>query len=202
MKPYKHARTHHLLYLLIPLGLLLFWPVTASAQQWTRGPYYDTNTEETIEGVVEDIAYVTPVRGRGIGAGVHLTVQKGDAAMLVYLGPQWYLSEQGKAFEKGETVTIVGSRVTIDGTEAVIAKEVTRGEETFVLRDDQGFPAWRGWRRGGQGQGALGMNAVRPNTGRAAGWGRGMGPGMQGGMGRGMGPGRGRGAGGWCRCCN
>ena len=37
--------------------------------------------------------------------------------------------------------------VKIDGKEALIASEVKKGDETLVLRDSAGIPAWAGWRR-------------------------------------------------------
>ncbi len=42
-----------------------------------------------------------------------------------------------------------GSRVTIDGKQAVIAAEVKKGADTRVLRDAAGVPAWSGTRRRG-----------------------------------------------------
>jgi hypothetical protein len=44
-------------------------------------------------------------------------------------------------------VEVKGSRVTIAGKPVVIAAEVKKGDETLKLRDDNGIPAWAGWRR-------------------------------------------------------
>jgi len=39
------------------------------------------------------------------------------------------------------------SRFTLGGKPAIIAAEVTQGDEVLKLRDDAGFPAWIAWRR-------------------------------------------------------
>ena len=165
--------------LIIAFVLLLSADAMAQRPGWGRWAQtdhrYDVNTVETVEGVVEDVAYVSPTRGWGTGPGVHVTLKNSDAMLEVLLGPVWYLNEQAEPFEKGDAVTISGSRITLDGKPALIAKTVAYGDVLITLRDDQGFPAWRGWRQG-QGRCALG---------------RGMGRGMN----------RGAGPGGGCRCC-
>jgi hypothetical protein len=47
----------------------------------------------------------------------------------------------------GDTVTILGSRVMLSGAPVLLAKEITRGEETWTLRDSAGFLLWD-YRRG------------------------------------------------------
>ena len=45
---------------------------------------------------------------------------------------------------------IRGSRVKIDGEEAIIAREIKKGDKTLVLRDENGVPMWRGQGRSGR----------------------------------------------------
>lgn len=109
---------------------------------------YDVATEQTAEGTIVQVARVAMPPGRGGQMGIHVLLQTDDAdALAVHLGPAWYLDQQGPAFQKGDAVTVFGSRVVIDDAPALIAKTVTRADSTLVLRDDQGFPMWRGWRR-------------------------------------------------------
>ena len=43
-------------------------------------------------------------------------------------------------------IAITGSRITIDGEQTIIARQIKKGKETLVLRDEAGVPLWRGWR--------------------------------------------------------
>jgi hypothetical protein len=49
--------------------------------------------------------------------------------------------------ELGDTVDVKGSRITYNGKPAIIAAEVKKGDAVLKLRDENGFPAWSGWRR-------------------------------------------------------
>jgi hypothetical protein len=44
-------------------------------------------------------------------------------------------------------VEVKGSRVTFAGNPAIIAAEVKKGDALLKLRDENGIPAWAGWRR-------------------------------------------------------
>ena len=113
--------------------------------RWAQADHrYDVETVETVKGTVEDVAYVAPTRGLGPGPGVHFTLKRGSEMLDVMLGPVTYLNEQAEPFEKGDAVTVVGSRITLDGKPALIAKTLTFGDKTIALRDDAGFPKWRG----------------------------------------------------------
>jgi hypothetical protein len=47
-------------------------------------------------------------------------------------------------------VEVKGSRILLDGTPTLIAQEITRGNESMVLRDESGFPLWAGARARGR----------------------------------------------------
>ena len=49
--------------------------------------------------------------------------------------------------EAGDLVVVKGSRVTFAGNPAIIAAEVKKGDAVLKLRDENGFPAWAGWRK-------------------------------------------------------
>jgi hypothetical protein len=112
------------------------------------GPYmrmYDPKTVETLSGEVVSVELVTPVKG--MTQGVHLAVKTEKETIAVHLGPSWYLENQDVKFAPKDTVEVKGSRVTLAGQPALIAAEVKKGDETLVLRDEQGFPAWSAMRR-------------------------------------------------------
>ena len=50
--------------------------------------------------------------------------------------------------ETNDTITVTGSRVTIDGKPAIIAAQVKKENEVLKLRDENGIPAWRRASRG------------------------------------------------------
>ena len=114
-----------------------------------RSPMYDPKTETTITGTVESVDTVSPPAGQGRRSlgGTHLMVQTGTESIEVHLGPTTYLSEHKISVAKGDTVEILGSRVTIDGEAVVLARQIKKGDDTWTLRDPSGRPLWGGGRR-------------------------------------------------------
>jgi hypothetical protein len=127
-------------------------PVGAQPQGGGQGsPRYDVATEATVTGSVESVEQITSPGGgrgrRGLG-GTHLTLKTKADTLEVHLGPTAFLNEKKVAIAKGDTLMIVGSRVTVDGEPVFIAKEVRKGDSVWTLRDAAGLPLWRG--RGGR----------------------------------------------------
>ena len=109
-------------------------------------PMYDVKTETTIKGTVESVETVTGTGGRGrrgLG-GTHLTVKTEKETLEVHVGPTAYLTEKGITLAKGDTLEILGSRVTIDKEPVVIARQIKKGDNTWTLRDASGRPMWSG----------------------------------------------------------
>ncbi len=108
-------------------------------------PRYDSSTETNIKGTVEDVPHPQYSSRRGT-AGIHLMVKTETGTIEVHLGPSSYVTQQGFSFAKGDAVEVVGSKVTIDGAEAIIAREVVKDGKTLTLRDKTGRPKWAGRR--------------------------------------------------------
>jgi len=106
---------------------------------------YDPKTVETISGEVVSVDKITPMKG--MYYGVHLMVKTEKATISVHLGPGWYIENQDVKIEPKDKIEIRGSRVTFEGKPAIIAAEVKKGDDSLKLRDENGFPAWAGWRR-------------------------------------------------------
>lgn len=109
-------------------------------------PMYDVKTETTIKGTVESVETLTGAGGRGRGGlgGTHLTVKTEKETLEVHVGPTAYLTETGITLAKGDTLEILGSRVTIDKDPVVIARQIKKGDNTWTLRDASGRPVWSG----------------------------------------------------------
>jgi hypothetical protein len=122
--------------------------IIAAAAAWVLGAStaaaqrnYDPKTVETIEGKVSSIEKTAATQKRGYG--VHLTLQTDKETIAVHLGPARYVDQQTPKIEANDTITVTGSRVTIDGKPAIIAAQVKKGNEILKLRDENGVPAWR-----------------------------------------------------------
>jgi hypothetical protein len=74
----------------------------------------------------------------------------GPEKLPVHLGPSFFVDQQGLKLAKGDRIAVKGSRITLDGAPALIAQEITRGNETMVLRDASGSPVWSGGRGRGR----------------------------------------------------
>lgn len=123
------------------------------------GRMYNPGTVETIRGEVMSVERITPMQG--MRYGVHLMVKTKKEDISIHLGPGWYIENQDVTIEPKDTVEVTGSRVTFDGKPAIIAKEVRKDGKVLILRDENGYPAWSGWRRGGRGMGGPGMGGRR-----------------------------------------
>ena len=105
-------------------------------------PRYDASTETKISGAVQEV--VQPQRGRM--NGIHLMVKAESGIIEVHLGPASFIAREGFSFAKGDAVEVIGSKVTINGAEVVIAREVVKDGKTLILRDKTGRPMWAGRR--------------------------------------------------------
>jgi hypothetical protein len=109
------------------------------------GPRYDPATETTVTGTVEAVEQITPPgRGRRGMGGTHLVLTTGAGPLEVHLGPTAFLQEKKVVITKGDTLEILGSRVTVEGEPVFLAREVKKGSSAWTLRDGAGLPLWRG----------------------------------------------------------
>ena len=56
------------------------------------------------------------------------------------------ITAMGVSFNKGDEISLTGSKVKHGETDLMLAREVVRGNDTVVLRDEKGNPVWS-WRR-------------------------------------------------------
>lgn len=104
------------------------------------GPGYDPTTVQTVAGEIVEVRRLDGHRG----GGVHLTLTTAAGALDVHLGPSWFVDQQAVKLAAGDRVEVTGSRVTVDGQPALVARLVKRGGAALTLRDGAGAPAWAG----------------------------------------------------------
>jgi hypothetical protein len=105
----------------------------------TKPPKYDLGTESKTKGIVEEVKL--PPKGSERQAA-HLMVKSGDSIVDVYLCPGSFLDDMGVRFSKGDEISLTGSKVKQGDVDLFVAREVAKGTDTLVLRDDKGNPVW------------------------------------------------------------
>jgi hypothetical protein len=132
----------------VPLGIAAF-AHQHHAHDWHwygAVPMYNSQTEASFAGIVQAVNRV-PASGQGCWSaaevcGAHLTLAMATETIDVYLGPAAMLDAKNVTIARGDTVTILGSRIMLGSTPVLLAKEITRGDETWTLRDTAGFLLW------------------------------------------------------------
>jgi hypothetical protein len=104
-----------------------------------KAPEYDPKAEVTIKGVVEDFH---ESKMRGDHPGLHLILKTDTETVEVHACPLQFMADLEFAVVKGDTLTIIGSRLGGEGV--VIAREITKGQMSLTLRDKTGAPVWTG----------------------------------------------------------
>lgn len=121
--------------LIIPAFIL--FSVVLFAQ--SGAPKYDAATETKMKGTVEDLKLPEKGHEKEI---VHLVMKNGDQTVDVYLCPKSFIDDMGVTFTKGDEISFTGSKITVGGAEMMLAREIVKGQDTLVLRDDKGKPVW------------------------------------------------------------
>jgi len=105
-----------------------------------RAPKYNVATEVRIEGVIQEVKqFWCPVNG---DEGTHLMLKSENGVLEVHVAPLRFLQGNGVSFAIGDHIQVVGSMVIYEGHEAMIARKITRGDETFAFRKADGRPLW------------------------------------------------------------
>ena len=76
------------------------------------------------------------------GYWINVLLQTGNGTVAVQLGPAWYIDKQTPRIQPNDTITVTGSRVTMDGRPLIVAADVTKGNELLKLREANGIPVW------------------------------------------------------------
>jgi len=101
-------------------------------------PKYDVATETKMKGTIQELK----LPEKGAKEAARLTLKSGDSTIDVYLCPKSFLDDMGSTLAKGDEVSLTGSKVKQDGSDLILARELNKGSDTLVLRDDKGKPVW------------------------------------------------------------
>jgi len=128
-------------FIVAAIILFLLTVTLAWAQAPASSPKYDVTKEVTIKGVVQEVKdFQCPVSG---GMGAHLVVKTDKGLVTVHLALSKFLGEYGFAFAKGDAVEVTGAKARVgDDENAILARTIDRGNQTFSFRDKAGKPLW------------------------------------------------------------
>jgi hypothetical protein len=121
------------------LASLCLLPATAQKSQQPSPPKYDLHTETKMKATVEEVKL--PPKGSEKEVAYLLVKIEADS-VDVYLCPKSFFDDMGMSFSKGDEVALTGSKVKHGEADLVLAREVVKGNDTFVLRDEKGNPVW------------------------------------------------------------
>jgi hypothetical protein len=121
------------------LAVVLLAPVSAQKASKPTGPKYDLQTEAKIKGTIDEVKLPPKGSEKEI---VHLLVKSGADILDVYLCPKSFMDDMGMDFSKGDEISLTGSKVKQADADLMLAREIVKGNNTFVMRDAKGAPVW------------------------------------------------------------
>ena len=125
------------------VALFCTLPLVAQKAQEPSPRKYDVHSETKMKGTVEEVKL--PPKGSEKEVA-HLRVKTGTDTVDVYLCPKSFLDDMGVSFSKGDEIVLTGSKVKQGEADVILARDVVKGNDTLVLRDDKGNPVWS-WHR-------------------------------------------------------
>ena len=141
LKPYISRSRSITRPIQVALSVLLL--VTAGLSQKTPPdnnlPKYDRQTETKTKGVVDEVNLLTLGTRKDFA---ELIIKSGDDKIHIYLCPKPFEDEMGISFIKGDEIAVTGSKVKQEATEVILARELVKGTDTLMFRDDKGKPVW------------------------------------------------------------
>jgi hypothetical protein len=102
-------------------------------------PKYDLHTETKTKGVIDEVNLLSVGTRRDF---TELIIKSGDDKVHIYVCPKPFQEEMGISFSKGDQVAVTGSKVKQNASDVILARELVKGTETLLFRDDKGSPVW------------------------------------------------------------
>ena len=99
-------------------------------------PTYNPAVETLIAGTVLEVEeFYCPITE---DRSSHLIVKTKGGPVMVHVGIARTLRAHHITFLAGDQVEVVGSKFHYQGSDSLIAREISRGRETFIIRDVSG----------------------------------------------------------------
>jgi hypothetical protein len=71
-----------------------------------------------------------------------LILKSGDDKLHIYVCPKPFQDEMGISFTKGDEIAVTGSKVKQEELDVILARQLTKGTDTLMFRDEKGNPVW------------------------------------------------------------
>ena len=118
-----------------------FPPAFAQEKSESVAPKYDAATEVTLKGTVDEVKDRQCPVSRGMGNHIILKLADGKT-IEVHVAATKFMKNYELGFNKGDQVEVTGSKVTFEGAESILAREIKRGDDILLFRDKNGKPVW------------------------------------------------------------
>ena len=107
----------------------------------SKTPKFDPGTIDSFPGKILSIDTVDSMEGK---SELLLSLKtKDEDSVKVFLAPASYLKNLNLTLKNGDSLTVVGSKVTDSQKKtAIVASQVIKSGATYLLRDDKGVPFW------------------------------------------------------------
>ncbi len=122
---------------------LLLWVAPALTQKAPTEnsslPKYDLHTETKTKGMIDEVNLLSVGTRKDF---TELIIKNGDDKLHIYVCPKPFQEEMGISFSKGDQIVVTGSKVKQDSSDVILARELVKGTDTLMFRDDKGNPVW------------------------------------------------------------
>jgi len=126
--------------LLLLFMLLCAIPSLAQKTEQKDSPTkYDLHTELKTKGVVDEVNLLSFGTRKDF---TELIIKSGDDKVHIYVCPKHFQEEMGITFTKGDEIAVTGSKVKQDASDIILVRELIKGTDTLMFRDDKGNPVW------------------------------------------------------------
>ena len=126
----------------VPLLMLVWVPPGLSQKtppQDVSLPKYDLLTETKTDGVIDEVNQLSVGKRKDF---TELIIKRGDDKLHIYVCPKPFQDEVGLSLTIGDRVAVTGSKVKQDASEVILARELVKGTDTLMFRDNKGNPVW------------------------------------------------------------
>jgi hypothetical protein len=113
----------------------------AAADRIATDPMYDRGAETTLRGEVESVILRTRPDAEQQWLQAAIRTDEGQRT-FVHFGPRDFMNRQAFRIRQGDRIEVTGSNARIGTEDFLVARQVTRGDQSFALRSPEGHPQW------------------------------------------------------------